>query len=557
MFPLAKNQIVLLSFALTTMISTLSFAQEISNEQRRKVVAAIESFLQTGEDEAIDQFIDAHLGKLAVERGALKQRLATIRRRARDKMDGVAIESMPGGLRMNLTGPAGNLSLHVELNDTGIADLNEVEADESADERASAIRRHVQAIESAGQQPPDKVLEDFIASHLAPSLLGKASREELGALIGEIHSAAHSSGAVLVSTANNAIDVKLKGPRTLVVRFEVQPAAPFKMVSLEITGDSAGEAPLELTAENMEEVFAKLEKSGLSGVASVKLNGKIVFEKAFGTSRPHSGNPMTLDSMFCIGSTPIDFTIAAILMLESDGKLKLDDSISGYFPNVPDDKKAITIAHLLSGQSGLPDFHHLGTDRDRDLDWIDRGEAESRILNQPLLFTPGSDRSHSHSAFVLLAALIERVSGESYGTFLKTRFFDPAGIVRTGMYGDLGGHDASDFAVGGGPDIVGDPNIPPNWGRASWLVMGSGGMYSSLGDLKKFFDFARRSEVKSLSRRFSGKGVGLGGSDRGFHVVHVFSGNESEALLLLNSGGQNPLVHSVTQALERLILGER
>lgn len=208
-------------------------------------------------------------------------------------------------------------------------------------------------------------------------------------------------------------------------------------------------------------------------------------------------------------------------------------------------------------QSGLPDFHHNETDQDRDLDWIDRNEAEKRIFSQPLLFKPGSDRSHSHSAFVLLAALVERVSSVSYEEFLKTRFFEPAGILRTGMYGNAGGHEASVFAVGSGPDIVGEPNIPPHWGKTSWLVMGSGGMYSSLEDLKKFFDFARRSEIEGLSRRFSGKGVGLGGSDRGYHVVHVFSGRDNEALLLMNSGGQVPRVRAITKALEQLVLGER
>lgn len=552
-----ERLVLLLVLPLTTVISNASFAQEISPTQRRQAVAAIEAFLQSRGDEAIDHFIDTHLGNVAVERDALKERLTSIRKKAMGKMHDVAIQIVPGGLQLNLTGPKGTLRLHVGLNDSGIADLHEAEPEADTTGRAAAIKSHVQAIEKAGQQPPDKVFDDFVARHFAPSLVEKVSPDDLQHLITGIHSAAHSSDAVLVSRVNDAIEVRLQGPHTLVVRFEVEPADPFRMTSLEIVDDTAGDEPVELTADNLEQAFAELEKSGLSGVASVKLDGRLVFEKAFGTANPHTRTPMKLDSMFCIGSTPIDFTIAAVLKLESEGKLKLEDSIANYFPNVPDDKKGITLSQLMSGQSGLPDFHHNDNDRDRDLDWIDRNEAEKRIFSQPLLFKPGSDRSHSHSAFVLLAALIERVSGESYASFLKTRFFDPAGIERTGMYGDLEGHNASEFAVGGGPDFIGDPNIPPNWGKTSWLVMGSGGMYSSLGDLKKFFEFARRSEVKSLSRRFSGKGVGLGGSDRGFHVVHVFSGNENEALLLLNSGGQNPQVRSLTQALERLILGER
>lgn len=84
---------------------------------------------------------------------------------------------------------------------------------------------------------------------------------------------------------------------------------------------------------------------------------------------------MKVDTILAIGSTPIDFTKAGILLLAERGKLSLDDPITKYFDKVPDEKKAITLKHLMTGRSGLQDFHDVPEDRDPDHGWIDRAEA--------------------------------------------------------------------------------------------------------------------------------------------------------------------------------------
>lgn len=322
--------------------------------------------------------------------------------------------------------------------------------------------------------------------------------------------------------------------------------------------DKLSDSALELTEDNLASTFEALEENqGFSGVLYLKKAGEVIHEAAYGLANAETGKPVRLDTIFGVGSRPIDFTKAGIYMLAHTDALGLNDPITEYFDNVPADKATMTINHLMSGQSGLPDFHGLPSDWDQDLAWVDREEAERRILAQELLFEPGSDRRHSHSAFGLLASIIERVSGQDYMAFLTEHFFEPAGMSRTGEYGDFGAHSESDFAVGGGPGLVGEPNIPPNWGKTSWLVKGSGGMYSTLGDLLRFYEHVRTSGVVGPQglRYFNSDLFQLDGSDRGFELFSItLNGGEDEVYLFVNMNvGENSLFRDLIAAIEKLV----
>jgi CubicO group peptidase (beta-lactamase class C family) len=243
----------------------------------------------------------------------------------------------------------------------------------------------------------------------------------------------------------------------------------------------------------------------------------MVLDRGYGLANRAQGMSNTSETIFDIGSTPISFTRAAVLKLVDLGILELDAPISRYLPDVPHDKARITIDHLMSGESGLTNFHHIpGVDDDYDLSNIDRGEAIRRILGQQLLFEPGESRAHSHSAFGLLAAIIEIVSGDSYRDFLATHFFEPAGMTHTGFYGDSQFAEEA-YAVGYGSSDVGRINIPMHWGPTSWLVMGGGGMVSNPADLRRFIEYIREGGLSDAARViFFVNGVLAGGTDRGF-----------------------------------------
>ncbi|MBN1186987.1 MAG: beta-lactamase family protein [Bacteroidales bacterium] len=313
--------------------------------------------------------------------------------------------------------------------------------------------------------------------------------------------------------------------------------------------------PMNVTVDNLTETFDQLEKEGMAGIIYVKLNGEVVIKRAFGLANKDLGLPNTLNTIFDTGSRPIDFTVAAIQLLDQNGIISIEDKISKYFNYVPKDKSSMTIHHLLTGQSGLPDFFHTDDDWDPDLAWIDRETAVERLLCQKLLFEPGTGRSHSHGAFGLLAALIEVVSNKSYYDFIRENFFESAGMHRTGEYGEIKELTVSNFAAGGGPQIVGLPNIPPNWGPTSWLIKGSGGMYSTLDDLLKFYSYLRSGKVldETHSKLFRQSSIQVDGSDRGFELFSAYTSPNNEIYLFLNEIGTREKSRQLFRALERLV----
>ncbi len=312
-----------------------------------------------------------------------------------------------------------------------------------------------------------------------------------------------------------------------------------------------------ITIDNISETFDQLEKDGAAGLIYVKINGEIIIKRAFGYANKELGVRNDINTIFGTGSRPIDYTVAAIYLLDQRGQINIEGNITKYFENVPKDKTSITIQHLLSGQSGLPDFFDTDTDWDPDLAWVDRETAVKRMLAQSLLFEPGTDRRHSHGAFGLLAAIVEIVSGQSYYDFINKNFFEPAGMQKTGEYGETKGLSIQDFAAGGGPKFVGLPNIPPNWGPTSWLVKGSGGMYSTLDDLLKFYTLVRSNMVLDAEHNkwFTGPSFNLDGSDRGFELFSAFFPPNNEIYLFLNNPG-NADKRQIIRALERLIESE-
>ncbi len=312
-----------------------------------------------------------------------------------------------------------------------------------------------------------------------------------------------------------------------------------------------------ITKDNLDDVVDSLESIGMAGLLYIRDEGEEIINQPFGMANPDLNIPNKQSTIFGIGSRPIDFTVAGILLLNKQGKLSLSDPITKFFDQVPADRQGMTITHLMNGESGLPDFFETVEDWNPDLAWIDRETAEQRMLSIPLIFEPGTGQQHSHAAFVMLAAIIEHVSGQEYYSFIRTHFLDPAGMGRTGEYGETRGLSIEDFAVGGGPEKVGLPNIPPNWGKTSWLVKGSGGMYSTLGDLRNFYEYVRSGEVFDEDQRkyFQNLSVNVDGSMRGFELFSISDpGADTEVYLFINNLVDRRGFGRVTRALERFIL---
>lgn len=309
----------------------------------------------------------------------------------------------------------------------------------------------------------------------------------------------------------------------------------------------------EPSMSSLDSALDQAEQRGFSGAVMVVRNGQVVFQRTCGLANREQKIPVTMETVFAVGSAPIDFTRAAILLLADEGKLDLDDKITRFLQDVPPDKQSITLRHLMTGRSGLPDFHDLPSDSNPDHSWIDREEAIRRIMAQKLLFPPGKRSQHSHSAWGLLAAVVEIASGETYPEFTRNRLFKPAEMQATGFFGEP--IPVERVAVGYGQRKSSETNSPPHWGPTSWLVMGSGGQVSTLPDMLRWTQFVRGGKLlspKSTTLYLEAtQGISSDGDMFGFEFLH--SHDPRSMFLLISNSIASPEDRDQFRALGQLL----
>ena len=165
----------------------------------------------------------------------------------------------------------------------------------------------------------------------------------------------------------------------------------------------------------------RLENLGFAGVVLVAEGDRTLLRRGFGLADREPGVRWTPGTISTIGSITKQFTGAAILALSDDGRLKVSDAITKYFPDVPPDKQSITLHHLLTHSSGIVDLEGIG-----DFDPISRDEFVRRAMQQALAFPPGQGYEYSNAGYSLLGAIIEEITGASYEN-VRSRALLPAG----------------------------------------------------------------------------------------------------------------------------------
>lgn len=185
---------------------------------------------------------------------------------------------------------------------------------------------------------------------------------------------------------------------------------------------------------------AAVNVNQFSGSVLIAKGDNIIYEKTFGTLDCAGTQPLDSNSTFQLGIITEEFTAAAILLLKDEGKLKLSDPITTYFPELP--YSNVTINHLLTHTSGLPDYYEQvmkdkwGTKRYATNADIIKNLAAAKV---PLAWKPGShyDEYHYYTEYPLLAAVIEKVSGLSYGDFMQSKIFTPLHLKHTKVLSGL------------------------------------------------------------------------------------------------------------------------
>ena len=183
----------------------------------------------------------------------------------------------------------------------------------------------------------------------------------------------------------------------------------------------------------IEEIITDYLQPNSPGLAILATQGeKVLYKKAFGLHDIEQAKALKTDHLFRIGSITKQFTATAILKLASEKRLSLDDSIEKYLP-VIGEKKTIKIKHLLHHTSGLgsqadvPGFETAALEGDYPKSML------PTILKVPLKFEPGTKYAYSNFGYIVLAYLVEQVSGMTYEDYLHRHFFDPLKMDHTGF----------------------------------------------------------------------------------------------------------------------------
>jgi CubicO group peptidase (beta-lactamase class C family) len=192
--------------------------------------------------------------------------------------------------------------------------------------------------------------------------------------------------------------------------------------------------PDEPTSASVDEfVSGELRTQHIPGMAlAVVRDGKILKAAGYGLANVELDVSTKPESIFQTGSVGKQFTATAVMMLVEEGKVGLDDKINKYFPGSPASWNDITVRHLLTHTSGIPDYteEKTGGAINMRTDYTEE-ELVKKIAALPLDFPPGEKWSYSNSGYLLLGVLIHHVSGEFYGDFLQHRVFQPLQMTST------------------------------------------------------------------------------------------------------------------------------
>ncbi|HLK67933.1 MAG TPA: serine hydrolase domain-containing protein [Bryobacteraceae bacterium] len=190
--------------------------------------------------------------------------------------------------------------------------------------------------------------------------------------------------------------------------------------------------PSDLTAKLTEKIESALKKSGAPSVSvAVVADGHLLFAKAFGSADLAKGKSADVQTRYAVGSISKQFTAAALLLLQEQGKLSLDDRVAKYFPELTRAKE-ITIRQLLSHTSGYEDF----APQDYIIpEWMQPTTPAAildRWAEKPLNFDPGTKWQYSNTNYTLAGEIFEKVAGQPLVAFLREKIFDPLGMSSAG-----------------------------------------------------------------------------------------------------------------------------
>ncbi len=286
-----------------------------------------------------------------------------------------------------------------------------------------------------------------------------------------------------------------------------------------------------------------------NGSVLVADKGKIIYEKGFGMANMEWSIPNQPDTKFRIGSVTKQFTATLVLQLVEEGKIKLDAKLSDYLPDYRKDTgDKITIHQLLNHTSGIPSYTsnpEFFPKHSRDAYGV--ADFVKKFASGDLEFEPGSKYSYNNSAYTVLGAIIEKVTGKTYETVLTERIFAPVGMTNSGYdrHATLLQKRASGYQKRS-DGYVNAPYLDMS------LPYSAGSIYSTVADLYKWDQSLYEDKILSAASKklmftpgLSNYGYGVGISDQ------PIGKTEEKTRIIAHGGGINGFNSLLTRAVDK------
>ena len=307
----------------------------------------------------------------------------------------------------------------------------------------------------------------------------------------------------------------------------------------------------DFNAQKADSLFQLLqENQRWMGSVMLRENGEIVYQNAIGMADLEGNISNTLQTLFRIGSQTKTFTAVMILQLVQENKLKMDDLLSQFFPEIPNAEQ-ITLAHLLRHRSGIYNFTNDPEYLTYHTNPIAQKEILQKITGYQPVFEPGSKAEYSNSNYILLGYILEAVTGMDYAENLKARITEPLGLEHT-YYGSKINPDISEAYSykweGGAFVLEAETNMQ--------IPHGAGAVVSTVRDITLFLEalfngrllaeeqFAEMIRLEDdfgcglfVMPFYNHKGMGHTGGIDGFSSMMAYFPEQHLAVSLLSNGG--------------------
>lgn len=265
-------------------------------------------------------------------------------------------------------------------------------------------------------------------------------------------------------------------------------------------------------------IDAYVRDDRFTGAILVTRKGRVLVDKGYGPADRSVGTLNTPDTRYHIASITKPFTATAILMLQDRGQLSIDDPLTKYIPDAPTAWQGITLRHLLAHTSGLGDHNPLLTGHFGEAFTPARLWGIIRTL--PLDSQPGEKYQYSNAGYSILGLVIEKVSGQAYGDFLRANIFVPLHMDATAYNPPVGPKDAIGYEMGEDAPVAAAH-------RDLTSSFSAGGLVSTTHDLLKWQEalFGGRLISKAALAEMQGQGLGMARTTVDEHTLYSHSGH--------------------------------